>query len=172
MIHHSKHTPTAGWPRAVLVSQAGISMLETVFALGALAVALLGILAANVVSDQLQVSSDYTEIGNNLLEDKMEEIRGTPFEQAWSIYDGQVETASGLPGGTVTTTLLSESEAAGALGYSVDLDLDGVTDETSAANPNMRILAVRVQVEWTDQMGQQILEQETLVFPVEVRDDL
>ena len=144
-------------------SESGMTILEVTIAAAVLAIALFGLIAAMSVLYMNSGVSDDSQIAVQALRRKVEDMRATPdftlFFQTWGGHTfnvpGLKTPSTGGPMGTVT--FLTERQArdyftVGAAPALVDLDGDGVFDETSPAVAGWKNYAVKVTLTWHDKI--------------------
>lgn len=144
-------------------AQAGMTLAEVTIASAILAVSVLGLVAAMSADFKQSGVSDDSQIAIQALRRKVEEMRAADFSTFFTDWSGHTftvaglrENAAGVPHGSVT--FLTERQARNywtastVPGGLVDLDGDGVLDETEAPVAGLKAYAVRVALTFGDKV--------------------
>jgi type II secretory pathway pseudopilin PulG len=140
----------------VLPREAGLTLLETIVALGVIAAVTLGIAGGMRAASLAGNDSRDARIAFNALRAEIERTKAQAVYEVIAEFSGGTEitfavpdlnspTSGALPG---SKRLLSEREAAAALNVpELDLNFNGVYGE-SAVDGSYRILVFEVRVDW------------------------
>ena len=162
------------------------SMLEVLFSVAILSVAIFGVLAAVGANAQLRETTRASEAAAQFLRDHVDHYRSTGFdgvvplaqsEDSWTNVPAASLRADGVyaglpPGAQYRVELLSEAEASATFGHAatpLDLDHDGTAGEdASESTPaDYRIIPLRVTVRWSKgaRGGTSTLVSSTFIYP-------
>lgn len=165
------------------------SIVETVVALGILALVMLAMIAADVSGSQLRQTSRQSEWINTQVQDHFEDLRQQ--EDVGSVRNlvnggdwlplGPATTASfrgsggnSIPNGIVITAaqqrIMTEEECANTFGGSFDLDRDGTPNSDTSVPANYAtVIPVQLTVTWTNSLvgpgATRTLTFNTIVYP-------
>lgn len=120
-------------PEAIRRRRAGMTLVEVIFAIGILGVAVIGILATMLLTIRHREAARETEIASNAAEERLETVRGTIF--------ADIQTTFGSSFFGVTGLNAHPTNAGGAQG--------STTVTAVAAN----LLEIQVTIEWPASTG-------------------
>ncbi len=137
------------------ISTAGFSLIEILIAITLLTFAFLGMATLVMSNERSQVYAAEEAVIRNALRNQAERIRGTPFEDILSSYQGFTFAVNGVSGAGIVTIFTDETEDSddtAALGFPRDLNGDGSASDTDVTTDYM-LLAVRLRVTWQGASG-------------------
>jgi len=177
--------------RAPLRHQArSFTIVETVVALGIMALVMLAMIAAQVSGDQLRQTSRQTEWLNTAVQDHFEDLRqqadvasvrnqinGSPNWLTLGTKSSHTHEAGGVAGvsnGILVTAapqrILTEAECAAIFGGTYDFDRDGTPNSaTSVPADYQTVIPIQLTVTWTNTLvgpgAVRTLTFNTIVYP-------
>lgn len=128
----------------------GLTLVEVSVATALLLIGLLATLSVMASSLGLSENSHRHQRAASALRSKLAELRAAPWQDLLVQYQGQTSQLDslGVHGGVLLVSIGSESSAAVAFGRSVDLDLDGTSNEVEAAHNQMLSFYVELRADW------------------------
>ncbi len=128
-----------------------VTLPEVVIALAVVASALLGLVSLTAAVERLNLHRVRFDRARRAAAIRLDALKATPFANLLA-FDGELSDISGdgLPSGQLEVRFLDELATAALVGGAVDLDADGISDESEPAHADMIGLSVRVQARWSE----------------------
>ncbi len=135
--------------------RAGLSMVELMAAASIMLIGVLSLLSGMVYGAGHLLQHQRHGLAEDIVHRKLEEIHAADWQQMLALHqDAALDTAEdGLVGGLLTVHFGSEQQAASFLAEAIDLDNDGLANESEPAHAGMAVLYVEINVAWSEKPG-------------------